>query len=228
MQAIIIAHRGAWQATGLPQNSMASLMAAARQGYACAELDVHLDAEGEPILSHDRYILGLDVCATTAHQLPRLANGEILPRLASVIHWLATIENNFGLYIELKSCSDTGINRKLVTASIRICKYVMDRISFISFDIDMLIQLKREMPEATAYYLGGDKSPEALMRIGMDGLNYHHGIFQKNKDLIYQSQRQGLHVGAWTVNDLATAQHLSAQGVQSITTDSEHILGMQC
>ena len=46
-----IAHRGGGRVA--PENTLAALRAGAARGYACAELDVTLSADGLPFLLHD-------------------------------------------------------------------------------------------------------------------------------------------------------------------------------
>ena len=49
----VIAHRGAWKDTGLPQNSLASFRAAAEMGCHGSECDVWLSADDSLVVYHD-------------------------------------------------------------------------------------------------------------------------------------------------------------------------------
>ncbi len=89
-----LAHRGLWSAH-VPENSMAAF-AAARDAGVGVELDVHLTADGVPVVTHDANLIratGVDVALSS---LPLaalvdhpIADGTTIPTLAAVLDELA-------------------------------------------------------------------------------------------------------------------------------------------
>ena len=49
----VIAHRGAWKNTGVPENSIAALRHAVTLGCEGSEFDVHMSADSVPLVNHD-------------------------------------------------------------------------------------------------------------------------------------------------------------------------------
>lgn len=79
----VIAHRGAWKALGLPENSIASLKAAISLGCFGSETDLHMTADSALVINHDNEWGGLSVQKSTLADLQKtkLSNGESLPLL---------------------------------------------------------------------------------------------------------------------------------------------------
>lgn len=80
---IVIAHRGAWKAKDLPQNSLASLKEAIAIGAHGSEFDVHITADDSMVVNHDDDFNGMLIEETTYGDLVKvkLPNGEKLPTL---------------------------------------------------------------------------------------------------------------------------------------------------
>ena len=80
-QPQIVAHRGAWKNTNVPQNSIAALKHAIEQKVWGSEFDVSLTKDDVLIVNHDNTYQGLDVATNTYKTLrkKRLSNGEKLP-----------------------------------------------------------------------------------------------------------------------------------------------------
>ena len=56
------------------------------------------------------------------------------------------------------------------------------RTVYISFDFEMLKTIHQLAPKAITQYLNGDKAPEQLAKDGINGLDYHFSVFQKNQN----------------------------------------------
>ena len=83
----IIAHRGAWKAKELPQNSIASLREAIRLGCEGSEFDVWMTADEVLVVNHDHDFQGMDIETSSYAQLltKTLANGEKIPTLKAYL-----------------------------------------------------------------------------------------------------------------------------------------------
>ncbi|MEY3644697.1 MAG: hypothetical protein RLZZ207_1392, partial [Bacteroidota bacterium] len=81
IQNKIIAHRGAWKAQNLPQNSIASLREAIRLGCEGSEFDVWMTSDEVLVVNHDHELQGMDIETSTYEQLltKTLSNGEKIP-----------------------------------------------------------------------------------------------------------------------------------------------------
>lgn len=86
-----LAHRGLWSGDGLPENSLAAF-AAARDAGVGVELDVHVTADGVPVVVHDHdleRVAGVrhDVRRGTVDQLREhaLRDGTCVPTLVEVL-----------------------------------------------------------------------------------------------------------------------------------------------
>ena len=62
----VIAHRGAWKNTNVPENSIAALNHAVSMGCEGSEFDVHMSADSLPLINHDPSIQGVSIAKTTA------------------------------------------------------------------------------------------------------------------------------------------------------------------
>ena len=78
----IVAHRGYWE--GNAENSIASFRKAQEFGLWGSEFDIHLTADGVPVIHHDQKIGDLDIQKSNFEDVRanRLANGEHIPTLA--------------------------------------------------------------------------------------------------------------------------------------------------
>ena len=80
-QTSIIAHRGAWKNTKVPQNSIASLDHAIKEGCWGSEFDVYLTKDDILVVNHDRDFEGLEIEDLTYQELlaKKHENGESIP-----------------------------------------------------------------------------------------------------------------------------------------------------
>lgn len=106
----VIAHRGA--SAHEPENTIRAFLRAAELGADMVELDVHLSADGVPMVIHDERLErstdghGL-VNERTRAELQRLdaGKGERIPTFAEV---LEAVRGKLGLYVELKGAGTAG------------------------------------------------------------------------------------------------------------------------
>ena len=103
----VIAHRGAWKDTGLPQNSLASFIAAAEMGCHGSECDVWLSADDSLVICHDATRDGKRIDSMTYEEVISvlLENGEKIPTLREYI-MVAKDYPRTKLIIDLKTNKD--------------------------------------------------------------------------------------------------------------------------
>jgi glycerophosphoryl diester phosphodiesterase len=95
-------------------------------------------------------------------------------------------------------------------------------ISFIAFDLETILAMKKLYPEVPCYYLsmlGADvkKHIQSAVDGGLDGLDLRFGII--NPRMMERCRAAGLEVWCWTVNDPETAEKMKKLGVSAVTTD---------
>lgn len=219
----VIAHRGAWKNTGVPENSIAALQHAIRLGCWGSEFDVHMSADSIPFVLHDHSIQGISIETTPASELRKLklTNGEPLPTLEEYL-LAGKSQNNTRLILEIKS---SGISKERSLALTAKCVELVHKINvasiteYIAFDFEVCKKVKALDPDAVVTYLNGDKSPADLAAAGLDGLDYHYSVLKKNESWLQDAHSRKLITNAWTVNDEETMKWLIDRNINFITTN---------
>ncbi|WP_238988414.1 glycerophosphodiester phosphodiesterase family protein [Aureibaculum marinum] len=225
----VVAHRGAFKANNLPENSIASLRHAIELKCTGSEFDVHMTADSVLVVFHDGHYNGLTIKESTYEELSkfRLSNGENLPTLRNYL--LAGMKNNSstGLVLEIKPSKDKAYNLKMTDKVLALVKELNAEPyihSYISFGYDILKKIVEIDSSAKTQYLNGSKSPKELKNDGISGLDYHLSIFKKNPQWIKESKELGLTLNAWTVNKQEDLDWLLDNEFDYITTNEPELL----
>jgi glycerophosphoryl diester phosphodiesterase len=220
----VIAHRGAWRNMDYSHNSMSSLKHAVELGCEGSELDVWLSSDDVVVLSHDPSIGGKVVEETTAKELSEtsLKNGDFVPALEEYINYIKT-QNKTKLVIEIKG---TNKGKAIADSVVQLVHRLKAQawVDYISFGIQYLVRVKELDPAAKVLYLGSDKTLEELKAAGMDGVDFHYSLFQKDKDLVGKAKSMGLLTNAWTVDDEGVMKEMLGFDIDFITTDEPEML----
>lgn len=225
----IVAHRGAWKKENYPENSIASLQQAIKLKATASEFDVRMTADDSLIINHDPHYDKLLIEQTKYSDLVvhKLANGETLASLREYI--LAGIHNNTRtrLVCEIKP-SDISKERAITIAT-KVVRQVQQLkaekwVVFISFDYEILKQIRKIDAQFSLQYLEGNKSPEELKADGISGMDYHFSVFQKHPDWIERAKKNNITLNAWTVNDPQDMDWLIANNFDFITTNEPELL----
>lgn len=224
----VVAHRGAWKATGLPENSVASLKKAIEIGCAGSETDVHMTADGAIVVHHDPKFNKLEIQQSNLNDLQqfKLSNGELLPQLSDFLEIIKS-QNYTKLVLEIKP------SRRGKEWAISTVKKVVDEVNryeaqshiiYISFDYEICKEVLRLVPGAKVQYLDGNKTPAQLKEDGLSGLDYNFSVFKKYPEYIEEGKKLGLKLDAWTVNDSLKMDWLIDRGFDFITTNEPELL----
>ncbi|MDR1984325.1 MAG: hypothetical protein LBQ28_05820 [Prevotellaceae bacterium] len=224
----VVAHRGAWKADNLPQNSIASFKRAIELGCAGSEFDVYLTADSVLVLNHDADLQGLPVETSTLAQLQqeKLSNGETIALLDDILKILVSQENTLA-FLEIKP---SAISREHGFAAVdKILETVKrykaeDWIMYISFDYSYLQRIKEKNPKANAAFLGETKSINDIISDRQFGIDSHYETLKANKDAIITAKSRGVNINVWTVNEPEDMQYFLEQNVDYITTDEPELL----
>jgi glycerophosphoryl diester phosphodiesterase len=226
-----IGHRGASRAA--PQNTLAAFRQAAELGADGVELDVHLSADGVPVVIHD-FVVDHTTDGTGAVAARPLAAlkeldaggwfdpayaGERIPTLAEVME---AVGDTLLLNIELKVAgrSDGRLAAAVVGLVTRF--NLAERVLLSSFEPTALLDVRRLAPHLPLGFLYDplpSSWPTRLRARGLhpQALHPHHTLARPA--LIRRAHKRGQRVVTWTVDEPAAMARLIAAGIDAIITN---------
>lgn len=222
----IIAHRGFWKTDGSAQNSLAAVIKADEIKVYGSEMDIWLSSDGIPVVNHDAHVT-LDGERLIVQETPlailrqvKLANGEPIPTVEEYLDAFKNCKHS-KLIIEFKTHKteeqENELARKVVDMVYE--RNLQDRVEYIAFGINFMKQIRILDPQAPAYYLNGDMTPQILSKMGLAGLDYHYSVLYKRPEWVKEAHELGLKVNVWTVNQPEDIQKVIDLKVDFITTD---------
>lgn len=229
---IVVAHRGG--AALAPENTLVAYRQAMAAGARVAELDIHMSADGVPVVIHDATTLrttGVDALVSAmkwsdlagldagAWFGPQFA-GERLPTLGDV---LDLTHGKLTLCIEIKAGAGVveAVTREVDARGVR------NHVVVFSFDAEALGGIRAAMPEVATLLLSSHSGtppgygPETVTRaleLGVSAIGYSHRLV--TPELVRAAHEAGLPVFVWTVNQPEVAAAMRALGVDGIITDA--------
>ena len=216
----IIAHRGTPRE--FPENSLPGFARALELGADAVELDVHVTADGVPVVHHDAELGAGPHAGRAIADLPAAALGEtwlapgvVVPTLAAA---LAVAAGRATVYVEVKARGAEG-------AVAEVLGGFGARAPVHSFDHRVSRAFKTLLPETpvgilSASYLVDNAAP--LRAAGARDLWQHWTMI--DAALVTEAHAAGARVIAWTVNDVEPARALVADGVDGLCTDLPGVL----
>jgi glycerophosphoryl diester phosphodiesterase len=210
----VVAHRGA--SAYEVENSLSAFRLAHAMGAEGIELDVHVTADGVPIVHHDPVVAGHPIWHTpwTALGDHTLSNGESIPTLAEA---LETIDPSLQVFVEVKSLEPRNDVNLLS---------VLDRgpapsqYQIHAFDHRIVRRLRAHRPSLVAGVLSASYPVRPLISAQEAGAAV---LWQQetlvDEDLIDLAHAEQIQVFAWTVDDRARMQVLSSLGIDALCTN---------
>ncbi|WBV60092.1 glycerophosphodiester phosphodiesterase family protein [Chryseobacterium camelliae] len=222
-QTQIIAHRGYFQAEPpTTENSLKSLENAQHLKIYGSEFDVRMTKDGVLVINHDEHHGKMEISETDFKELEKLklSNGEKLPTLKDYLKQ-GKKDKSLKLIVEIKPDKTKEKEDELTAKTLKMIKDMKleSQCEFISFSLNICKEIKRLEPTFKVQYLRGELSPAQIKNEGLDGLDYHYNVFQKNPTWIAEAKALGLITNSWTVNDIAVYDELKGQGIDFITTN---------
>jgi len=230
---LVIGHRGA--SADAPENTIAAFELALEQGADGIELDVHLTADGQPVVIHDftleRTTDGAGpVSGRLLRELKRLDAGGWLDRrfrgqrVQTLQEVLERFRERARFWIELKGGAALypGIEERVVSM-VEIYD-VVDRVLVQSFDhaaIGRVRSLNQEIPVG-ALVARAPLDPSLLRPEAISAIC--PGAEVLTEALLAEIRRAGLGCYVWTVNEPAQMDRLVEWGVSGIITDRPGLL----
>lgn len=223
----VIAHRGA--SGEAPENTLAAFRRALELGADAVELDVHLSADGVPVVIHESLLdrttdgrgLVKDYPLDALRRLDagrwlgeRFA-GERIPTLAEALEVLRSVR----VIVEIKNgpVYYPGIAAR-VADTVRAVGHRAVTVS--SFDHPVLLEVRQAAPDLStaALYMGRFTDPLWPAReTGADVLQPYWAWI--TPDLVEAAHAAGLRVEAWTVDEPHHARFVIDLGVDGIITN---------
>jgi len=222
-QTQIIAHRGYFQ-TQPPttENSITALQNAQKLKIYGSEFDVRMSKDGVLVINHDEHHGKMEISETDFKELAKLklSNGEKYPTLKDYLK-AGKKDKALKLIVEIKPAKTEALENELVEKTIAMIKDMKldSQCEYISFSLNICKQIKKIAPDFKVQYLRGELSPQQIKEEGLDGLDYHYSVFQKNPTWISEANALGLITNSWTVNDVEIYNELKKQGVKFVTTN---------
>lgn len=225
----VVAHRGAWKANNFPENSIASLRHAIDMKLAGSEFDVWRTADDSLVINHDAHYNKLLIEETNYADLIKfkLSNGEKLPTLYEYI--TEGIKNNKHTFLvcEIKPSEISKERGKLTALKTveTVKKLKADKITgYISFDYDILKQIRQVDPKTSLQYLEGNKSPKEVKLDKITGVDFHYSVFEKHPEWIKEAKENNITLNVWTVNDAKIMDWIIKNKFDYITTNEPELL----
>jgi glycerophosphoryl diester phosphodiesterase len=236
---LIIAHRGASDAA--PENTVASIKEAWKEGADGTELDIYLTKDGKIVTIHDKTTkrtadVDLPVEESTLEELRKLDAGSWKDpkwkgeRIATLEESLAAIPVGKTVYIEIK-CGPEVLSE--LKKSLDASGKAKAEIFLIDFKIDTLIAAKPMFPGIRKLWLAGPKTDKKTKaksyrdvkelvaqakEAGLDGLDLEAG-FPIDEAVVTAMKQDGMVLAVWTVDQSEVAAKWVKVGVDAVTTN---------
>jgi glycerophosphoryl diester phosphodiesterase len=228
-QNTFIAHRGASYLA--PENTVASAKLAWELGADAVECDIHLSKDNRIMVIHDKdtkrtcsgkkNLTISDSPSTLLRDLDagiykdEKFKGEKIPFLAEIIE---TVPEGKSLVVEIK-CGN-----EVIPPLVRLMEKSkkQEQIVFISFDFNVIVEVKKTFPENKCYWLSSSKTGlhkkiKEVAENGLDGVNLNYSVI--DEDVMKIAKENKLEVLVWTVDDPTEAKRVTELGVTKITTN---------
>lgn len=212
----IYAHRGA--SIELPENTLSAFGRAIEVQADGIELDVHLSADGVPVVIHDETVERTtngsgEVAAQTVAELQELDAGgsQPIPTLKEV---LDLVSGKLHVDIEIKAGAAGDAVLALTS------QYPNLKFAISSFNHDALRHVRKANADVELWPLTAAVSDEVIrtaLELGSPQIAAYDRML--NEEIMAEVERAGLRIWVWTVNDVSRARELASWGVVGICTD---------
>lgn len=226
----IVSHRGA--AAIAPENTLAAMQIALDQGVDFVEADVHLTADGVPILMHDftldRTTRGSGpVAARSFAEIRSLEAGswfspefagEPVPTLEEFLTLLA--DSNVRALVELKG--EWNEEQLEQVADLLRAHHMVNRVALQSFRIETLAGLQQVAPDIARVLLTrqwDESTVEHAVRLQVSAVGARIRLTEQRPELIEILRKVGIGSLVYTLNTEKRWQTASERGVDLVVTD---------
>ena len=225
---LVIAHRGL---SGIEkENTASAFVAAGNRSYYGVETDIHRTKDGHFVINHDgdfKRVAGVDVKIEES-TLEEIQNIVLLDTDGSkgrndlrpaVLQEYISICKKYGKHsvLELKSSfTDEEIVR--IIEIIKSYDY-LENVTFISFEYENLLKVRKVLPEQSCQYLFWKLSDEEIDRLVKDKMDADVWCIELTEEQIKRAHARGLKVNCWTVNEKKNGEKFASWGIDFITSN---------
>lgn len=211
----VYAHRGA--SAEYPENTLAAFRRAMELGVEGIELDVHLSADGVPVVIHDETVDRTTDGAGAVAEMSVLelqglnaGDGEKIPTLGQVLDVVGD-----SLHVDIEVKANMAGEEVLKELQGRNTRWLIS-----SFDWDVLRYVRTQDADAVLWPLtigATDQAIEVARELSAPALAIFHEAL--DDDTAARLKEQGLGFWVWTVNDPERARVYMEWGAIGICTD---------
>lgn len=229
-QTQLIAHRGL---SGLEaENTLCAFVAAGNRSYFGVETDVHVTADGQFILIHDNSterVAGEEqIYAVEQTDFATLRGVTLLDRdqkAGRVDLRLPSLDEYIDYCKKYEKICVLEFKNRMKKADIgRIAEHFraaeyLDRVIFISFCLENLIDLRETCPNHPVQYLVRELGEDVFEVANANRMDIDTDWKSVTKEWVDRLHRAGLKLNAYTINDPEVAERFADWGMDYITTN---------
>ena len=227
-QIRLVAHRGL---SGIEtENTCAAFVAAGNRSYYGIETDVHKTSDGKFILGHDDNYKRISGSKMVIQENP-------LNKLQRIIFYdkdgtksrkdlrPATLDNYLNIVKKYEKHAVLELKDKFTDEDIlEIIDIIkgydyLDNLTFISFEYENLLKVRKFLPNQSAQYLFWKVTKEEIQRLSRDKIDVDVWCKELTEEQIKACHEAGLTVNCWTVDEVVDAEKFRAWGIDYITTN---------
>lgn len=226
----LIAHRGGGSLA--PENTLAGIRLAARQGYRAVEFDVMLSADSVPVLIHDETLVRTSngrgrVAEQTWAQLARLDAGsrfgeefagEAIPRVDHALELCRALGLAVNVEIKPSTGADSATGRVVAEWTAEHGRGMPIIVS--SFSLTALREAQKAAPDLPRGVLFDAPPVDCLAIVRRaDAVSMHCNWRHLRAQTLAAARAADVPLLVYTCNGAQDARELLAQGVASLVTD---------
>ena len=225
---LVIAHRGL---SGIEkENTCSAFVAAGNRSYYGIETDIHRTRDGHFVINHDgdfKRVAGEDIVIedSTLEEIQNVilfdtdgTKGRADLRPAILENYLS-ICKKYGKHsiLELKSKFTDGEIVKIIDI-IKSYDY-LENVTFISFEYENLLKVRRVLPTQSCQYLFWKLTDEEIDKLAKAKIDADVWCIELTEEQIKKAHSRGLKVNCWTVNEIENGEKFANWGIDFITTN---------
>ncbi len=225
---LVIAHRGL---SGLEkENTNSAFVAAGNRSYYGIETDIHKTKDGHFVINHDgdfKRVANEEIVIESS-TLEEIQNITLLDadNTKDRVDLRPTILQNYlkickkyekHSILELKSDFTDEDIAKIIDI-INTYDYI-DNVTFISFNYENLLKVRKILPTQSCQYLFWKLTDEEISRLVKDKMDADVWCVELTEEQISKAHKAGLKVNCWTVNEKENGEKFAAWGIDYITSN---------
>ena len=227
-QVLVVAHRGV---SGIEtENTASAFIAAGNRSYYGVETDIYRTIDGQFVCNHDGNLMRIagENIAVEGASLSTLQSIVLYDkdgtksradlRPASLENYIS-ICKKYGKHcvLELKSAFTDEETERFIGIISKLD--YLDQVTFISFNYENLLKVRRVLPGHSAQFLFSKVTDEIIENVIRDKFDIDAHYKALTSEVIAKIHGAGLKINCWTVDTVEDAERLAEMGVDYITSN---------